>query len=299
MTDETPASGAPVHEPEPSPSDPWRAGRGGAPLPPSGAAITPHRPDYKGAELDPARGPGLGCFWFQVAVLAFFLILIPVGINLGWPYEVLAILLFVVLGLLLFVGQTLIFLLRLVAADRRDSGRRRPLASATKTVGELEDLGRAPQAHRIATPVAEETGERPAPSVQRAVVHGETMPAADVPPAPVDDAVGPAPAPGEPGASGVAAVEPEPVEPASPAPVEPEPPAGDEAERRAAGEPPAARGGEPASVEEPPFAADLDPEPAPPADEPAPGPPLEADPDGGAGRDAPAEGEPGPDGVRQ
>jgi hypothetical protein len=36
-------------------------------------------------------------------------------------------------------GQTIIFLLRLVAADRR--GRRRPLASGTKTVGELEDAG--------------------------------------------------------------------------------------------------------------------------------------------------------------
>ena len=40
--------------------------------------------------------------------------------------------------LLLFAGQTVIFLLRLVAADRRD-GRRRPLASSTPTVGELED----------------------------------------------------------------------------------------------------------------------------------------------------------------
>jgi hypothetical protein len=40
--------------------------------------------------------------------------------------------------LLLVAGQTIIFLLRLVAADRR-AGRRRPLASDTKTVGELED----------------------------------------------------------------------------------------------------------------------------------------------------------------
>jgi hypothetical protein len=32
-----------------------------------------------------------------------------------------------------------IFLLRLVAADRRAAGRRRPLASDTPTVGELED----------------------------------------------------------------------------------------------------------------------------------------------------------------
>ena len=103
------------------------------------ADVTPRRPAYKGAELDPARGPGLGCFWFQAAVLAVFLVLIPVGVSLNWPFELLAALLFVALGLLLFVGQTLIFLLRLVAADRRDAGRRRPLASPTPTVGQLED----------------------------------------------------------------------------------------------------------------------------------------------------------------
>ena len=51
----------------------------------------------------------------------------------------LAILLFVVIGLLLLTGQSVIFLLRLVAADRRSQGRRRPLASPTKTVGEMED----------------------------------------------------------------------------------------------------------------------------------------------------------------
>jgi hypothetical protein len=60
-------------------------------------------------------------------------------VSLNWPFELLAALLFVALGLLLFVGQTLIFLLRLVAADRRDAGRRRPLASPTPTVGQLED----------------------------------------------------------------------------------------------------------------------------------------------------------------
>lgn len=105
----------------------------------SSADVAARRPAYKGEELDAARGPGLGCFWFQAAVLAFFLVLIPVGVTLNWPFEVLATLLFIVLGLLLFVGQTLIFLLRLVAADRRDAGRRRPLASPTPTVGELED----------------------------------------------------------------------------------------------------------------------------------------------------------------
>ena len=76
--------------------------------------------------------------------------LIPIGVNLDWPYEVLAVLLFIVLGLLLFVGQTMIFLLRLVAADRREVGRRRPLASPTPTVGELEDsLGPAPLAGEV------------------------------------------------------------------------------------------------------------------------------------------------------
>jgi hypothetical protein len=43
------------------------------------------------------------------------------------------------LVLLLFVGQTIIFLLRLVAADRRADARRRPLRSRTRTVGEIED----------------------------------------------------------------------------------------------------------------------------------------------------------------
>jgi len=46
-----------------------------------------------------------------------------------------------VILLLLFTGQTIIFLLRLVAADRR--GQRRPLSSETKTVGELEEEARA------------------------------------------------------------------------------------------------------------------------------------------------------------
>ncbi len=113
-----------------------RPGVAGAPTP---GDARPRRPEYRGEELDPERGPGLGCFWFQLIVLASFLIAIPVGINLDWPFEVLAILLFIVIGLLLLTGQTVIFLLRLVAADRRAQGRRRPLASTTRTVGELED----------------------------------------------------------------------------------------------------------------------------------------------------------------
>jgi hypothetical protein len=92
---------------------------------------------YKGDTLAPAKGPGLGCFRFQVIVLAVFVILTPLSVSWGWPFPISAGLLFAVILLLLTTGQTAIFLLRLVAADRR--GRRRPMGSATKTVGELED----------------------------------------------------------------------------------------------------------------------------------------------------------------
>jgi hypothetical protein len=94
---------------------------------------------YKGADLEAERGPGLGCFRFQLAVLAVFVVLTPLSVAWHWPEAASAILLFAVIGLLLTTGQTIIFLLRLVAADRRS--RRRPLGSATKTVGELEDEG--------------------------------------------------------------------------------------------------------------------------------------------------------------
>jgi hypothetical protein len=92
---------------------------------------------YKGDALDAARGPGLGCFRFQLGVLAFLIVLTPLTVYWAWPPVLSAALLFLVILLLLVAGQTIIFLLRLVAADRR--GRRRPLASASKTVGELED----------------------------------------------------------------------------------------------------------------------------------------------------------------
>ena len=92
---------------------------------------------YKGDDLDPEKGPGLGCFRFQLVILAIFIVLTPLSVVWQWPDGVSAALLFAVLILLLVTGQTIIFLLRLVAADRR--GRRRPLGSATRTVGELED----------------------------------------------------------------------------------------------------------------------------------------------------------------
>ena len=87
--------------------------------------------------MDAERGPGLGCFRFQLVVLVVFIFLTPLSVVWDWSPMVSAGLLFAVLILLLFTGQTIIFLLRLVAADRR--GRRVPLGSASKTVGELED----------------------------------------------------------------------------------------------------------------------------------------------------------------
>ena len=94
---------------------------------------------YKGEDLNAERGPGLGCFRFQVALLIFLVVLTPLSVAWHWPEWLSAVLLFAVIILLLFAGQTIIFLLRLVAADRRS--RRRPLGSQTKTVGELEDEG--------------------------------------------------------------------------------------------------------------------------------------------------------------
>ena len=101
---------------------------------------TPVRPvDYKGEPLDAERGPGLGCFRFQVVLLVFLLVLTPLSVVWNWPAAVSMGLLFVTLILLLFAGQTVIFLLRLVAADRREGTRHAPRAGATPTVGQLED----------------------------------------------------------------------------------------------------------------------------------------------------------------
>jgi hypothetical protein len=99
---------------------------------------------YKGAPLDAARGPGLGCFWIQLVALAVLVILTPLSAAWDWPELVSAGLLIATLVLLLFAGQTIIFLLRLVAADRRAEQRRVPLASRTKTVGQIEDEPEAP-----------------------------------------------------------------------------------------------------------------------------------------------------------
>jgi len=119
---------------------------------------------YKGEDLEAERGPGLGCFRFQLVVLAIFVVLTPLSVLWKWPDAVSAGLLFAVVILLLVTGQTIIFLLRLVAADRRS--RRRPLASATKTVGELEDeraRAHAPSLPEAASPPAAPPADAPPP----------------------------------------------------------------------------------------------------------------------------------------
>jgi hypothetical protein len=123
------------------------SGADGAPTdgPPAGLPADAPRPatrkdvDYKGAPLDADRGPGLGCFWIQMVALVVAIFLTPLSVVWNWPVLVTIVLFATMLVLLLFVGQTVIFLLRLVAADRRSEARRRPLQSRTKTVGEIED----------------------------------------------------------------------------------------------------------------------------------------------------------------
>jgi hypothetical protein len=134
----------PVPDPEASP--PGAAPGDGAAAsgaPGDGAAdgestAPPASPIYKGEPLDADRGPGLGCFWTQVVVLVAVLLLIPFGVDQHWPIWATGLLLVLSLVLVLFVSLTVIFLLRLVSADRR--ARRRPLRSGARpTVGQLED----------------------------------------------------------------------------------------------------------------------------------------------------------------
>jgi hypothetical protein len=145
-------------------------------------AINPGPVEYKGAPLDSERGPGLGCFRFQMVALVILIVLTPLSVG-RVPEAVSAVLLFVTIGLLLISGQTIIFLLRLVSADRR--GRRQPLAARSPTVGQLED--EAPMAGPAGDAV--DTGP-PAVSDEAADLGAE-------PPAPLEP-----PAPPEPPASG-------------------------------------------------------------------------------------------------
>src|SRR5439155_25554249 len=105
---------------------------------------------------------------FQAAVGAGLVGLTHPSAWWGWRAWRSGALLFVTIGLLLLVGQTVFFLLRLVAADRRT--RRRPLASGTQTVGEIEQAaghaeGRGPRPGNQIPPAREqETTGPPGPT---------------------------------------------------------------------------------------------------------------------------------------
>ena len=144
--------------------------------------------DYKGEPLDAERGPGLGCFRFQVVLLVVLIILTPLTVAWSWPVGISVAFLFITLVLLLFAGQTVIFLLRLVAADRRE-GRRRPLGSATPTVGELEDEAtaiRRPERVRrpSATPAGGRATSRPSPACENSRAQSAKVPGGQIAPCP-------------------------------------------------------------------------------------------------------------------
>jgi len=69
-------------------------------------------------------------------------VLTPIGVINAWPSWLTTVMLVMTLVLVFFTSLTVIFLLRLVAADRR--ARRAPLRTgASRTVGQLEDEERA------------------------------------------------------------------------------------------------------------------------------------------------------------
>ena len=118
----------------------------------SSATPGPHRPtgavnpgpvQYKGQPLDSERGPGLGCFRFQLVVLVVLIVATPLSVG-RLPEAVTVVLLFATIGLLLVSGQTIIFLLRLISAERR--GRRQPMAGRSPTVGSVA-IAATPIAH--------------------------------------------------------------------------------------------------------------------------------------------------------
>ena len=87
-----------------------RAARPDEPVDPNADPTPPRRPrptgpiQYKGDDLEPARGPGLGCFRFQLIVLVVFIVLTPLTVVWGWPPAVSAALLFARIVLLLLTG---------------------------------------------------------------------------------------------------------------------------------------------------------------------------------------------------
>ena len=62
---------------------------------PGGTPSTVRNVPYKGEPLDAARGPGLGCFWLQMVILAILIVVTPFSVWWGWPDWLSAALLFI------------------------------------------------------------------------------------------------------------------------------------------------------------------------------------------------------------
>jgi hypothetical protein len=71
-------------------------------------------------DLDPNEGPSFTEFTVLAVLFAGILLLIPLGVfTFTWPVWLLAILLFIDMGLLFLVSMTAVFLLRVFFAQRR------------------------------------------------------------------------------------------------------------------------------------------------------------------------------------
>ena len=122
----------------------------------------------------------------RLVLLVVLIILTPLSVAWSWPVGISVAFLFITLILLLFAGQTVIFLLRLVAADRRE-GRRRPLGSADADGGRARGRGDRGSGARCGSgdERGARGGERPAGRVRRAriagPIHGPRRPDRSVP----------------------------------------------------------------------------------------------------------------------
>jgi hypothetical protein len=98
-------------------------------------------------ELDPNEGPSFTEFAVLASLFAIILLLIPIGVfTFSWPVWLLAVLLFIDLGLLFLVSMTAVFLLRVFFADRR-RGRGRTLGAAREPMVISSAQSSAPDAN--------------------------------------------------------------------------------------------------------------------------------------------------------
>ena len=110
-------------------------------------------------ELDPNEGPSFTEFAVLASLFAIILLLIPVGVfTFSWPVWLLAILLFIDLGLLFLVSMTAVFLLRVFFADRR-RGRGRTMGAAKAPMVISSETDAQPEPGAGAASASEEAPE--------------------------------------------------------------------------------------------------------------------------------------------